>query len=135
MKSSDDGAMMSIGEIARRFGLPTHVLRHWESMGLLTPARVEADRRRYDRDHLCRVAVILRAKEAGFSLADIREMVATGDPEARRDILRRRHADLTRRVAQARSSLHMIECALDCDHEDFTGCAHFQRTLAEKIGV
>jgi MerR family transcriptional regulator, copper efflux regulator len=29
----------------------------------------------------------------------------------------------------------MIECALDCDHEDFTGCAHFQRTLAEKIGV
>ncbi|GAA4181699.1 MerR family transcriptional regulator [Streptosporangium oxazolinicum] len=135
MKSSDDDAMMSIGEIARRFGLPTHVLRHWESMGLLTPARVRADRRRYDRDHLYRVAVILRAKEAGFSLADIREMIATGDPEARRDILRRRHADLTRRVAQARSSLHMIECALSCDHEDFTGCAHFQRTLAEKIGV
>ncbi|MGS2642534.1 MerR family transcriptional regulator [Streptosporangium sp. LJ11] len=135
MKSSDDGAMMSIGEIAQRFGLPTHVLRHWESMGLLTPARVRADRRRYDRDHLYRVAMILRAKEAGFSLADIREVISTSDPEARRDILRRRHAELTRRVAQALSSLHLIECALDCDHEDFTGCAHFQRMLAEKIGA
>ncbi|WP_440100308.1 MerR family transcriptional regulator [Streptosporangium sp. H16] len=135
MKSSDDGAMMSIGEIAQRFGLPTHVLRHWESMGLLTPARIRADRRRYDRDHLYRVAMILRAKEAGFSLAEIREVISTSDPEARRDILRRRHAELTRRVAQARSSLHLIECALDCDHEDFTGCAHFQRMLAEKIGA
>jgi MerR family copper efflux transcriptional regulator len=27
--------MKSIGEVATRFGLPTHVLRHWESEGLL----------------------------------------------------------------------------------------------------
>ncbi|WP_301184415.1 MerR family DNA-binding transcriptional regulator [Streptomyces sp. 6-11-2] len=29
---------MSIGAVAERFGLPTHVLRHWEAMGLLAPA-------------------------------------------------------------------------------------------------
>jgi MerR family transcriptional regulator, copper efflux regulator len=95
---------MAIGEIAERFGLAAHVLRHWESMGLLAPARVEGDRRRYGRDDLYRVAVILRAKEAGFSLDDIREMIATGDPDGRRDILLRRHADLTRRVAEAEAS-------------------------------
>jgi MerR family transcriptional regulator, copper efflux regulator len=68
MKSSRDDAEMTIGEIAQRFGLPTHVLRHWESVGLLAPTRAVAGRRRYDRDHLYRVAVILRAKEAGFGL-------------------------------------------------------------------
>ncbi|GAA2998860.1 MerR family transcriptional regulator [Streptosporangium longisporum] len=125
---------MSIGEVAGRFGLATHVLRHWESMGLLSPVRTGADRRRYDHDHLFRIAVILRAKEAGFSLDEIREMITTVDPVARREVLRRRHADLTLRVERARASIDMIECALDCDHEDFTGCAHFQRTLEERVG-
>ena len=38
MKSSP----MTIGQVADHFRLPTHVLRHWESVGLLTPARVTA---------------------------------------------------------------------------------------------
>ncbi|MER5317779.1 MerR family transcriptional regulator [Streptosporangium roseum] len=28
---------MTIGDVAARFGPATHVLRHWESMGLLSP--------------------------------------------------------------------------------------------------
>ncbi|WP_375546893.1 MerR family transcriptional regulator [Streptomyces gossypii] len=30
---------MSIGALAARFGVATHVLRHWESKGLLHPGR------------------------------------------------------------------------------------------------
>ncbi|MEU7915795.1 MerR family transcriptional regulator [Microbispora bryophytorum] len=57
MKSS---ATIGIGEAAARFGLATHVLRHWESVGLLTPARVAGDRRRYGPGDLFRVAVLER---------------------------------------------------------------------------
>ena len=32
-----DAVVWSIGELAERFGLETHVLRHWESEGLLEP--------------------------------------------------------------------------------------------------
>ncbi|HWV26917.1 MAG TPA: MerR family transcriptional regulator, partial [Aeromicrobium sp.] len=46
----------SIGEVADRFGIATHVLRHWEDMGLLTPQRDTADRRRYVDDDLVRIA-------------------------------------------------------------------------------
>ncbi|MEU1396919.1 MerR family transcriptional regulator [Micromonospora zamorensis] len=42
-----DEATMTIGDIAGRFGLATHVLQPWKSVGLLTPARVVARRRRY----------------------------------------------------------------------------------------
>jgi hypothetical protein len=42
MKSSSDEATSSINEIANRFWLATHVLRHWETTGLLTPARALA---------------------------------------------------------------------------------------------
>jgi MerR family copper efflux transcriptional regulator len=67
-----------------------------------------------------RVAVILRAKEAGFGLEDIRQMITAQDPTARRGVLQRHHADLARRIAEAQASLELIECALDCHHDDFT---------------
>ncbi|SEP53323.1 MerR family transcriptional regulator [Amycolatopsis saalfeldensis] len=133
MKSSE--TVLTIGEIAACFGLATHVLRHWESMGLLSPVRAAGSRRRYGRDDLYRVAVILRAKEAGFSLNDIRDMITAQEPAARRDVLRRRHAELARRIAEAQASLELIECALDCDHDDFTQCDHFQAMVADRIGI
>ena len=37
MKSSENGASMSIGQVAARFGLPTHALRHWESWNCCHP--------------------------------------------------------------------------------------------------
>jgi MerR family transcriptional regulator, copper efflux regulator len=47
--------------VAERFGLATHVLRHWESEGLLPPVR-DGDRRRYTDADQNRVAAILLAK-------------------------------------------------------------------------
>ncbi|MEV7548770.1 MerR family transcriptional regulator [Amycolatopsis sp. NPDC089917] len=123
MKSST----LSVGEVAERFGLATHVLRHWESVGLLKPAR-SGDRRRYDDGDLYRVSVILRAKEAGLSLDGIREMFQK--PAARDAILRRHKEELTRRIAAAQASLTIIDCALGCEHDDFTQCAHFRAAVA-----
>ncbi|MGW5641844.1 MerR family transcriptional regulator [Saccharopolyspora sp. NPDC003752] len=134
MKSSEHESM-SIGALAGRFGLATHVLRHWEAMGLLAPARDAAGRRRYDAADLTRVAVILRAKEAGLSLDTIRSLAATGDPLNRRDILREEAAALRSRIAAAQASLELIDCALGCDHEDVTRCAHFQQAVADRIAV
>ncbi|MEO3886693.1 MerR family transcriptional regulator [Nonomuraea sp. B5E05] len=126
---------MSIGDVARRFGLATHVLRHWETVGLLTPARVGGERRRYGPDDLYRVAVVLRAKEAGFRLDEIREMMAASDAAEQRAVLLRRRAELARHIAEAQASLELIDCALECDHEDFSSCAHFQSMVAERISL
>ncbi|MDN0199962.1 MerR family transcriptional regulator [Streptomyces sp. S.PNR 29] len=126
---------MTIGALAERFGLATHVLRHWEAMGLLTPARDAAGRRRFGTADLTRVAVILRAKEAGLSLDTIRSLAATTDPARRRDMLREEAQALRSRIAAAQASLELIECALGCDHEDFTQCAHFRQMVAERIGT
>lgn len=134
MKSTGaDAPLLSIGEVAERFGLATHVLRHWETLGLLTPARDAGARRRYRPDDVYRVAVILRAKDAGFSLDDVHAMIATPDPAARNVILRRQQAELHARIAAAQTSLDLIEGALECEHEDFTRCPHFQTTVADRI--
>lgn len=51
-----------IGELAARFGLATHVLRHWEDEGLLLTAARVGGRRRYDDAQVARVVMILRGK-------------------------------------------------------------------------
>lgn len=124
---------MAIGTVAAGFGLATHVLRHWEAVGLLSPVRAEGERRRYSRSDLYRIAVILRAKEAGFGLEEIKEMLLTEDAAVRREVLRRRRADLLKRIAQAQASLELIDCAMECDHEDFAGCRHFQAVITDRV--
>jgi MerR family copper efflux transcriptional regulator len=118
-----------IGEAAARHGLATHVLRHWEAMGLLAPGRVVGDRRRYDDEDLYRIALIVRAKQAGLSLDDIRAIIVDGDPDHRHEVIDRRRAELVRRIEQAQSALALLNCAADCRHEDLTACPNLRAHL------
>jgi DNA-binding transcriptional MerR regulator len=130
MKSSP----LTIGQVADHFGLPTHVLRHWESVGLLTPARVSSStHRRYTRDDLFRVASIVRAKQAGLPLGEIREFLTAGDPAARKDVLRRNHRALLDRMAVLRSALNLLEAGLNCTHDDIATCPNYRAHLAELV--
>jgi DNA-binding transcriptional MerR regulator len=134
VKSSDDSGAggMGIGAVAARFGVATHVLRHWESMGLLRPGRDAGGRRRYGAEDLTRVAVILLAKEAGLGLDAIRNLTAATDRAARQEILRREAEALRSRIAAARASLELVEGGLGCAHEDVTQCPTYRRLVAER---
>ena len=132
MKSS---ATMGIGEVAGHFGLATHVLRHWETMGLLSPARGAGGRRRYRRSDLYRVASILLAKEAGFALTDIRDILTTADIEKRRIIQRRHRDELLRRIAEMRAALDLIEGGLTCNYEDIAECPNYQSLVAGRMAM
>lgn len=124
--------MKSIGEVAAQFGLPTHVLRHWEAEGLLTPARA-GDRRRYADSDLYRVAAILISKEAGFGLADIRTMLAARSAPDRHEVMARHREKLLERIVQAQAALTMLEGGLECTHDDVMTCPHFQSALADRL--
>ncbi|MFE3901683.1 MerR family transcriptional regulator [Streptomyces sp. NPDC059153] len=130
MKSSEAGALLGIGDAAARFGLPTHVLRHWEAVGLVTPARDGAGRRRYGTGDLTRVAVAVRAKQAGLGLDTIRVLVAAADPAERRAVLVGEAVRLRTRIAAAQASLDLVECALGCGQDDFTRCPHYRTHMA-----
>lgn len=128
MKSSG----YSIGDVAERFGLATHVLRHWEDMGLLTPQRDGADRRRYVDDDLVRIAVILRSKAAGMSLDQIGVLLDDASP--RRHVVLTAHvADLDQRMAEMARSKEMTEHALRCKHHDITECPRFRAMVDDVL--
>ena len=120
--------MKSIGEAADRFGLPTHVLRHWEAEGLLTPTRQGA-RRRYTDTDLYQIAAILLAKQAGFSIPDIRAVLTSKTAETRHKVMAAHIAELESRIAKAQAALAMLQGGLDCPHDNVLTCPHFQAQL------
>jgi MerR family copper efflux transcriptional regulator len=120
----------SIGELAARFGLATHVLRHWEDVGLLVPRRRVAGRRVYDDTHVARVAEIQLCKAAGFTLDDIREL---DDPARRRAKLESQLAQVRERLAQLALSEKMLEHGLRCRHPDHRACPRFQEMLLARV--
>lgn len=132
MKSSDPDAHLTIGELAGRFGLATHVLRHWESMGLLAPGRAAGGQRRYGHADLARVAMILMGRQAGLSLRDLSEVLSTDNPMDHSDLLRRHVRDLEHRIAEARVAKEFIEHALTCPLR-FDQCPHAREQIAARI--
>lgn len=115
----------SIGQVAEPFGLPTNVLRHWESVGLLTPERDRAGRRWFGRDDVTRIAVIQRSKAAGMTLEQIGNLLDAGAP-GRHVLLEEHVAELDRRMEEVRVSREMTLHALSCRAHDVTTCPHFR---------
>jgi DNA-binding transcriptional MerR regulator len=128
MKSSP----WSVGELAERFGLATHVLRHWEDVGLLAPERDAAGRRRYGEADAYRVATIVANKAAGMSLEQIRALVDSGSA-GRHEILEAHLADIDERIVALERSRAMARHAMECQAHDISNCPNFRAHVADIV--
>ncbi len=73
-KNDDPDERFSISQMTREFGVTARALRFYEDEGLVQPER-EGLQRVYSQRDRARLAWILRAKNVGFSLTEIREMI------------------------------------------------------------
>lgn len=85
---------MGIGTLAKRAGVGIDTVRYYERSGLLTPSqRLASGYRRYTPLELARLRFIRRAQALGFTLSEVRELLALS---AKRDVAR------VKRSAQAK---------------------------------
>ncbi|RMG54929.1 MAG: heavy metal-responsive transcriptional regulator [Gammaproteobacteria bacterium] len=97
--------LQTIGKLARAEGIAAETLRYYERIGLLLPeARSEAGYRLYGEDARRRLRFIRRAQALGFTLSEIRELLALGDePEGSmadvKALAAARMADIEQRIA------------------------------------
>ena len=75
---------LKIGKVARLAGVGVETIRFYEREGLIAePPRRESGYRQYPQETVSRIRFIRRAKELGFSLKEIMELLALRiDPEA-----------------------------------------------------
>ena len=71
---------LSIGEVARRAGVQPSTIRYYEREGLLPLPQRLSGRRRYEPEVLELLRVIEVSKAAGFTLAEIQELMHGFDP-------------------------------------------------------
>lgn len=81
-----------IGELARRGGVHIETVRYYERLGLLPePPRSQSGYRIFSPDDVRRVRFIKRAQELGFSLKEIKELLALRiEPHTTRADVRKR---------------------------------------------
>lgn len=74
---------MKIGEAAGASGCHIETIRYYERVGLLpTPARTDSGYRHYTKEQVQRLRFITRGRELGFSLDEIRSLLALADDES-----------------------------------------------------
>ena len=107
--------MIKIGDFARLSQVSVVTLRYYDETGLLKPVKVDAfsGYRFYSTDQLPRLNRILALKDLGFSLEQIKLMLAEGmSPEQLRGMLTMQRNEVERRLADDRERLHRIESRL-----------------------
>jgi MerR family mercuric resistance operon transcriptional regulator len=121
MVQSQEGLPLTIGRLAAAGGVGIETIRFYQRKGLLeTPPR-DVGIRRYGSTDVRRLRFIRQAQAAGFTLQEIRELLAldASDDRARaRDLARARVKALDARIAElkhARDALQRLarECAED----------------------
>src|SRR5262245_48709945 len=135
-RTSSQGARMVIGELARRSGLASSALRYYERVGLLSPAGRTGGRRLYTVSSVERVALILLCQDAGFTLREIRTLLATRGRRGRtwRRTIEAKRRELDARIAQAEHARSLVEHALACPHPNLFECDNFRAALQARLG-
>lgn len=121
---------MHIGRLASQANVSVDTVRYYERAELLPPpARTASGYRTYPAGTVQRLHFIRRAKELGFSLDEIRDLLALSDQRGTgvseiRDIASRRLADVESRLAELRRLRDGLKQLVDAcpGHGDPSAC-------------
>ena len=121
---------MTIGRLAKAAGVNIDTIRYYERHGLLPrAARRESGYREYAHTDVARLTFIRRAKELGFSLGDIAELLSlsTDRNNGVRGVKRKaeeRLAGVERKIAELKRVQRGLKTLIDAcpGHGDLEGC-------------
>lgn len=123
--------MLSIGEFARYGGVSVRMLRHYDALGILTPARVDPSSgyRSYAAAQMARLNRLVALKELGFGLQELGPLLDEQvSAEQMRGMLRLRRSQITDRIEADAARLREIEARLRLmESEDAMGELEFTR--------
>ncbi|MFF4392906.1 MerR family transcriptional regulator [Streptomyces sp. NBC_00853] len=115
--------MFTIGDFAKHGRVSVRMLRHYDALGLLRPARVDpfTGYRSYEAGQLARLNRIIALKELGFSLDQVGTILGERvGAEELRGMLRLRQAELETAMAAAAARLVQVEARLRTIEEEGT---------------
>jgi DNA-binding transcriptional MerR regulator len=127
---------LTIGELGRATGVATSALRYWEELGLLPAPERVAGQRRYPATAVGLVGVILLLQDAGFTLRELKELMASraDGAGAWRELQQRKLDELDEQIARAQAARTALAHGLDCANDGGVfQCPNFARGIAARL--
>ncbi|HWI96457.1 MAG TPA: MerR family transcriptional regulator [Solirubrobacterales bacterium] len=123
-------ATLGIGEVAREAGLSVSAIRFYERNGLLPEAERVGGKRRFGVDVVRRLGVIGVAKQAGFSLEEVRvllDSIDRGAPahEELQALAAHKLPEMDALIERSRAMRDWLAVASECGCESLEDCPLF----------
>lgn len=120
--------MFSIGRVAATMGLKPSAIRYYEAEGLLPEPMRQGDKRRYHEDVFARLELIRIGQDAGFTLSEIKTLLAGVDGGRQgtarlQRLARTRLPDIEATLTRLRLLRRLLLAATECACPDLKGCA------------
>tara|TARA_R110002020_G_scaffold159853_1_gene344028 strand:- start:37 stop:693 length:657 start_codon:yes stop_codon:yes gene_type:complete len=126
--------MLDISQLSRKSRIPASKLRYYEEVGLIRSVGRNGLRRVFETDVLTRLSLIALGQVAGFSLAEIREMLGSErQPEIDRDMVGAKADLLDRRIKELTALREGLCHVVTCSAPSHLECPTFQRLM--RIGL
>lgn len=115
---------VAIGVAAERAGVSARMVRHYEGLGLLPPvARTESGYRQYSAADVHTLRFIRRARDLGFGMDEIAQLVGLWQDKARASAQVKRIAQthitaLSERIAAMQAMQRSLQALVGCCHGD-----------------
>ncbi|PKP77125.1 MAG: MerR family transcriptional regulator [Alphaproteobacteria bacterium HGW-Alphaproteobacteria-3] len=129
MSDHNSGRKLQRGELARLTGCNLETIRYYEKAGMIPdPPRTASGYRVYDETHAARLRFILRARELGFSLEEVRGLLGLVDGGTQtcaevKERTERHLADVRAKIADLmRIEEVLAATAAQCSGEDVPDC-------------
>lgn len=128
---------MRIGELARAAGVKAETIRYYEREGILaSPPRTQANYRDYGPEEARRLHFIRRARDLGFSMTRIRDLLELADDRSRScdavDTLARTHlSEVERKIADLEALRNELRRMLENCEQGTVGTCQIIEALAK----
>jgi len=119
---------LSIGEISKLSGFSASALRYYETERLLPKSVRQGGKRRYDSSVLNQLSVIHLAKEAGFTIPEIRTLIDGFErqrPPGRKWLAlgERKIAEVDEQIQKLQTMKMVLHAVTKCECVSFDECA------------
>lgn len=105
--------LVPIGELAAATGVAVSALRHYDEIGVITPAERVGGQRRFTLDTVGRVNFVRRAQRFGFSLNEIRDILDESAANARQ-LAADKIDDLRAQQVEIAAMIELLEEMMAC---------------------
>jgi len=123
------GVLLDIGEVAARSGVAPSALRYYEREHLIESVARKGLRRQYRGDVLDTLAVVAICRRAGFRLAEIKALLATGGDRSWKALAAAKRDELRAQIRHLTLTADQLDHALGCPSPNVFDCEHFRAAL------